>query len=280
MPRFKSTPGPAGAPGRPDPPPRDQVEADFDVLARRYDATLGRAKFPRLVSLVFSWRPPRKVRFLDIGCGGGHLVGRMAESFAEVWGIDISLGMLRVASQRTRHLANVRLARMDGQTLGLVDGTFYYIVCSYVLHHLDSAAALREAVRVLRSKGRLLVVDHIVPTDASGRREQPRRWFDPRRWPREMVLFLSLVRRYGVEDAVRVFWFLKSKAWRRHVAREWAPTPAEFAEVLKAELPGCLIGGDLQWEAYAVWDKPASMPSANERDDAPGPRERSRPVER
>lgn len=159
MARIQASPSSTGTPRGPAPPPRDQVEADFDFLAQSYDATLGRAKSPRLVSLVISLQPPRTARFLDIGCGGGRLVARMAEFFAEV------------------------------------------AVCSNVLHHLDPAATLREILRVLRPGDRLLVVDDIVPTDPAGRRQEPRRWFDPRRWPREIALLLNLMRRFGLQDA-------------------------------------------------------------------------------
>lgn len=106
--------------------------------------------------------PPRLGRLLDIGCGTGGLLERVALRVDEGLGVDASRDMLALARTRLaeRGLAHVAVRQADMYRLPLADNTFDAVTLQMVLHYAeDPAAALAEAARVLRPGGTLLVVD-------------------------------------------------------------------------------------------------------------------------
>ena len=99
---------------------------------------------------------------LDIGTG----TGRMAEIFADraerIVALDKNLEMLRVARAKLQHLpaAQVELVQGDFAELPFADASFDTVILHQVLHFApDPAPALAEAARVLRSGGRIAIVD-------------------------------------------------------------------------------------------------------------------------
>jgi len=101
-------------------------------------------------------------RVLDIGTG----TGRMAELFAEladhVVAIDKNLEMLRVARAKLQDLPATRteLVHGDFADLPFDAGQFDTVLLHQVLHFAhDPAVPLAEAARVMRSGGRIAIVD-------------------------------------------------------------------------------------------------------------------------
>ncbi|UYV16917.1 ArsR/SmtB family transcription factor [Porphyrobacter sp. ULC335] len=99
---------------------------------------------------------------LDIGTG----TGRMAELFApqadRIVALDKNLEMLRVARAKLQHLptARIELVQGDFADLPFPDAGFDTVLLHQVLHFAtDPAPALAEAARVLRSGGRIAIVD-------------------------------------------------------------------------------------------------------------------------
>lgn len=101
----------------------------------------------------------------DIGCGTGALTLALARRFpdARVQGIDPSLAM--VAAARSANDSANLAATFDlatAQALPYADGGLDAITYSLSLHHIPAAdrpEALREARRVLRPGGQVLVVE-------------------------------------------------------------------------------------------------------------------------
>jgi ubiquinone/menaquinone biosynthesis C-methylase UbiE len=111
---------------------------------------------------------------LDVGCGTGWLTRRAADSVGPTgtaWGIDPAPNMIRVAMQTAgcRHCgARFKLAAVEA--LPFKEESFDVVVISLVLHHLPPearTAGLSDVRRVLKSDGRLIVVDI----------DKPRSWF-------------------------------------------------------------------------------------------------------
>jgi ubiquinone/menaquinone biosynthesis C-methylase UbiE len=96
----------------------------------------------------------------DLGCGTGHTAATLAPHVRTVLGVDQSAAMLRTARKRTADFANVDLRQGSLEALPLdddsVDGVLLVLALTYVAH---PRRALREASRVLRSGGRIVVVD-------------------------------------------------------------------------------------------------------------------------
>ena len=99
----------------------------------------------------------------DLGCGTGHLTRLLAPFVQQVIGVDASSGMLELARAHTADLANVDLRSGDLEALPVDSASLDAAILALVLHNVaDPGVVLREAGRVLRRGGRLLVLD-IVP---------------------------------------------------------------------------------------------------------------------
>jgi ArsR family transcriptional regulator len=106
-------------------------------------------------------------RLLDIGCGTGGVLERLAPRIDEGLGIDASREMLALARSRLteRGLSHISVRQADMYRLPLPDAGFDAVTLHMVLHYAeDPAAALAEAARVLRPGGRLLILD-LAPHD-------------------------------------------------------------------------------------------------------------------
>ncbi|MGE5816331.1 MAG: ArsR/SmtB family transcription factor [Acidobacteriota bacterium] len=96
----------------------------------------------------------------DLGCGTGQITAAMAPHVGKVFAIDTSVEMLSAARKRLKDFANVEVRRGDLEALPLEDGMLDVAIVVLVLHHLaDPGSAVREAARVLKPGGRLLVAD-------------------------------------------------------------------------------------------------------------------------
>ena len=108
----------------------------------------------------------------DLGCGTGHLAAALAPFVARVIAMDRSGEMLQAARRRLRDLPNVEVKRGELESLPIADGELDAATLLLVLHHVaDPAAALGEAARVLKPRGRLVIAD-MLPHDREEYRQQ------------------------------------------------------------------------------------------------------------
>jgi ubiquinone/menaquinone biosynthesis C-methylase UbiE/uncharacterized protein YbaR (Trm112 family) len=101
-----------------------------------------------------------KGRVLDIACGPGTYGRRIASPSKEIFGIDVSMGMLRqgAAYCAKEGISNVHFARARVETLPFKDGLFDAALCCGSLHlFADTVIALREMARVMKPAAVLAV---------------------------------------------------------------------------------------------------------------------------
>ncbi len=111
---------------------------------------------------------------LDLGTGTGRMLELFGPEIERGLGLDLSLDMLLLARDRLERagLKNCSVRQGDLYDLPLGNDSFDVIILHQVLHFLDDGGrAIKEAARVLRPGGRLLVVD-FAPHEQEFLREQ------------------------------------------------------------------------------------------------------------
>ena len=147
------------------------VAAMFDGVARRYDLTndvLSGYQTRRWRSAVTAAVAPRPGdRILDLAAGTGTSSVPLAAAGALVVPCDFSLGMLE---QGRRQYPDLAFVAGDGLALPFRDSAFDAVTISFGLRNLaDTAAGLRELLRVTRPGGRLVVCEFSTPTNPAFR---------------------------------------------------------------------------------------------------------------
>jgi SAM-dependent methyltransferase len=135
----------------------------FDVWSRVYDHPVLQWMTYRpvhdAVLRTLHRRAPRSI--LDLGCGTGQLLGRIAENLSppRLVGCDFSAGMLTHAAERLRAVPRLSaLVRGDALRLPFRAGVFDAVVSTEAFHWFpDHDAALAELRRVLVADGTLLL---------------------------------------------------------------------------------------------------------------------------
>lgn len=108
-------------------------------------------------------------RVLDICCGTGSVILSFAEHIPDILaiGYDFSLGMLHKAKEKD---ASNKVIFISGDAAHLSFGDDYFdiVCCSHALYELkgsDRNSALLEMKRVVKPDGKVLIMEHEVPSN-------------------------------------------------------------------------------------------------------------------
>jgi len=103
-------------------------------------------------------RDPRRMKVLEIGCGAGRVTRALARLFGEVYAVDISAEMVRLARRACADLRNVRIEQNNGRDLAClgrleVDFAFSTIVFQHIPSKEIIESYIRDVYRLLRPRG-------------------------------------------------------------------------------------------------------------------------------
>lgn len=144
----------------------DEVSSMFDGVARRYDIvndllSLGQTRRWRK-KVVRIINPKNGTKILDIAAGPGSSSQPLYERGAEVIALDFSDGMLAQGKKARPYLTFVK---GDALNLPFPDNSFDVTTISFGIRNTnDYEKALREALRVTKVGGRMVVVEFSSPT--------------------------------------------------------------------------------------------------------------------
>jgi ubiquinone/menaquinone biosynthesis C-methylase UbiE len=149
----------------------NEIEASYNTVATDYHALLkalvGKGVAERMMLRYFSDKvPPGPIA--DLGCGTGRVTSHLAAAGLDVFGIDLSPGMIDVARENYPHLRFEVGSVFD---LQLKDGELAGALLWYSLVHTPREqlpAAFAEAHRVLQPGGHLIYGYKAAPGHQAG----------------------------------------------------------------------------------------------------------------
>lgn len=144
----------------------DRTRERFTATADRL-AALGRGRVAGMtehLSRVIEFQGTE--RALDVGTGTGTLALALAPLVKEVIGIDPVPAMLERARLAAKDVPNVTFLEGRAERLEFADGAFDLVGCARTIHHVEwPDVAIAEMARVVRTGGRVLVIDQITSVD-------------------------------------------------------------------------------------------------------------------
>ena len=106
------------------------------------------------------FRPSKGMSILDVGCGTGSHLELYQRYKCNLFGIDLSPSMLEVAQERLGDTAQLDLG--SATEMPYENNKFDLVISMLSLHEMSletRSAVLNEIKRVLKSDGRLLLID-------------------------------------------------------------------------------------------------------------------------
>lgn len=132
--------------------------------ARRYAESTGSTprtkKFNELILKNIKFN--KGIAVLDIGCGSGNTLEILKNKAKSIIGVDASKEMIDICKEKFSKNKNIKLVCSDFTDIK-INEKFDVIVLRMTLHHIKNVeAVLKEAKSLLKSKGRIIVIDKYI----------------------------------------------------------------------------------------------------------------------
>ena len=143
----------------------ERYDTQVEVLFRGTANAMRRQAVPPLAE-AFRGRDQRKLRLVDLGCG----TGRFLDFVKQVWprlpvvGVDLSEAYIGHARRHLKRWARTNFVVANAEAIPLPDASTDAVTSIFTLHELPPEvrrSVIREAARVLRPGGRLILLDSL-----------------------------------------------------------------------------------------------------------------------
>jgi len=168
LPKTKTVLSVEKAPSVPEQSPQSLSQQRFGAHAQNYVTSAVHAKGADLDRLLELAQPRPYWHVLDVATGGGHTALKFAPHVARVVASDLTPQMLKAAEAHItgKGVRNVEFKEARAESLPFDSNTFDLVTCRIAPHHFDDVAQfVREAARVVRPGGLVLVQDQQMPED-------------------------------------------------------------------------------------------------------------------
>lgn len=137
----------------------------FDIWALFYDDLVSSIFYKTLHRRLLDYLTlPKTPWVLDLGCGTGRLLDRLANIYPDLFGIglDVSPEMLRQARKSRRYAPRLLYIKGDAADLPTADQQFDAVFNTIsFLHYPDPLQVLSEVYRTLKPEGKYYLIDWI-----------------------------------------------------------------------------------------------------------------------
>ncbi len=113
----------------------------------------------RIAEKIFQFVDLKGKKVLEVGCGNGRISSLLASKADQLIAIDPD--KLKIEEAKARGVG-VEFYVGSGENLDFPDNVFDVIIFTLSLHHQDCEQALKEAKRVFKEGGAILVIEPVV----------------------------------------------------------------------------------------------------------------------
>lgn len=126
----------------------------YDTFVEPFNAVLRKI----MLKMYF---PKKGMQVLEIGCGTGTNLTLYQQAGCDVFGIDLSPSMVKLANQKLGEQSHIKLG--DASHMPYPDGYFDLVIAMLTLHEMPGmirSSVINEMTRVMKKEGRLMLVDY------------------------------------------------------------------------------------------------------------------------
>ena len=146
---------------------KDKVKKQFGKNAQKYVESVSHAASHDLDTLIEWVEPKSSSVVLDVATGGGHVVKKLAPLVQTVFVTDLTKEMLANTKNHLNDFNNLIYMIADAESLPFLDQSFDLVTCRIAPHHFPNPSKfIEEVARVLKPKGKFLLIDNVVPDDS------------------------------------------------------------------------------------------------------------------